>query len=184
MKFLGRRRIAAVTVAVALCAVLAAILIGRWHSASQAPGDVAIRLDDLPPGEPKMFEWNGAPYALVRTTDAMLADLRAHTDHTWSNRKLPSGEPKFFVYSLISPVFGCVLQYAPKGSPRYAPQREWQGGFYDPCQFAEWDYAGRAVRQYPDQEPTMRVPDLDVPAFEVEGGTTVRLRARARAPRT
>ncbi|HEV8313541.1 MAG TPA: hypothetical protein VGQ23_10775 [Burkholderiaceae bacterium] len=175
MKVDRRHRIAAVTVGLGLC-VAALLLAGRWLPAADAPlRDLSIPLADVPPGVPKVFEWNGTPFALVRTTDAMLADLRAHTEHTWNLRGIPAEQPPVFVYSLVSPVLGCVIQYAPKGAPRYAPERQWQGGFYDPCQFAEWDLAGRAVRQYPDQEPTMRVPDLDVPSFEIEGGTTLRL---------
>ncbi|TMH01939.1 MAG: hypothetical protein E6H79_14695 [Betaproteobacteria bacterium] len=158
MKVDRRHRIAAVTVGLGLC-VAALLLAGRWLPAADAPvRDLSIRLADVPPGVPKMFEWNGAPF-----------------EHTWNLRGIPAEQPPLFVYSLVSPVLGCVIQYAPKGAPRYAPERQWQGGFYDPCQFAEWDFAGRAVRQYPDQEPTMRVPDLDVPSFEIEGGTMLRL---------
>jgi|RhiMetdeSRZDD1v2_1073273.scaffolds.fasta_scaffold76774_2 ubiquinol-cytochrome c reductase iron-sulfur subunit len=173
MKVERRHRIAAVAaVVVLLCAAAALLLAGRWGPGGDTPArDLRIRLADVPPGVPKMFEWNGAPFALVRTTDAMLADLQAHTEHTWNRRGIPADKPPLFVYSLVSPVFGCVIQYAPQGAPRYAPQRQWQGGYYDPCQFAEWDFAGRAVRQYPDQEPTMRVPDLDVPSYDIEGGT-------------
>ena len=177
MKVDRRHRIAAVVAAVVLLCAAGAMLALRWLPAADAPArELRIRLADVPPGVPKMFEWNGAPFAVVRTTDAMLADLRAHTDHTWNQRGIPAGQPPLFVYSLVSPVLGCVIQYAPQGAPRYAPQRQWQGGFYDPCQFAEWDFAGRAVRQYPDQEPTMRVPDLDVPSYAIEDAT-LRLRA-------
>ena len=171
------RRAAVMTFGAASCAAFFAPA-SPW-AASRAPRSLTLHLDDLPPGQPRRFEWNGAPYAVVRTTDAMLADLRAHTVHTWNQREIPDERPALFVYSLLSPVFGCIVEHAPPGTPRYAPEREWQGGFYDPCHFAEWDYAGRAVRQYPDQEPTMRVPDLDVPAFETNSaGTVLRLQAR------
>lgn len=112
---------------------------------------------------------------IVRTTDAMLDDLRAQTPHTWSQRPIAGDRPSFFVFSRRSPGPGCAVVHAPKGAPRYAPERLWQGGFYDPCHFGEWDYAGRTIRQYPDQDEAMRRPDLEVPAFELEDRSTLRL---------
>jgi ubiquinol-cytochrome c reductase iron-sulfur subunit len=106
----------------------------------------------------------------------MLDDLRAQTVHTWSQRPIPADRPAFFVYSLKTPTLGCVAVYAPRGAFRYAPERVWQGGFYDPCHFAEWDYAGRTIKQYPDQDASMRAADLEVPAFEFRAPGTLRLR--------
>src|SRR5947207_3099914 len=48
------------------------------------------------------------------------------------------------------------IVHASIGAPRNAPERLWQGGFYDPCHLGEWDYAGRAIRQYLDQDEAMR----------------------------
>ena len=135
--------------------------------------DIPVR--GIPVGVPWFFTWNDAPFALVRTNGKMLDDLQAQTIHTWSQRPIPADRPAFFVYSLVSPVLGCVARHAAKGAFRYAPERLWQGGFYDPCHFAEWDYAGRAIRQYPDQDESMRVADLVVPAFELRSPDILRL---------
>ena len=150
------------------------------RSMMRAPDDpgqyMDVSFDDLPAGNTMIFDWNNARYALVRTTDEMLEDLKAQTRHTWSQRPIPADRPVVFVYSLSTSVPGCVAQHAPHPVPRYAPEREWQGGFYDPCHYAEWDYAGRAIKQYPDQPESMRVADLEVPRFELRGRNTLRLR--------
>lgn len=142
---------------------------------SKAAPYLDIPVGGIPAGAPKFFMWNDAPFALVRTTGEMLDDLQAQTPNTWSQRPIPADRPAFFVYSLVSPVLGCVARHAPKGAFRFAPERLWQGGFYDPCHFAEWDYAGRAIRQYPDQGESMRVADLDAPAFELRTPDTLRI---------
>lgn len=170
-------------------ALLAALLVGVGVSVgvvflvTQSPGPgsdkgvpyLDIPVGDIPAGVPRFFLWNDTPFALVRTNGEMLDDLQAQTAHTWSQRSIPADRPAFFVYSLVSPVLGCVARHAPKGAFRFAPERLWQGGFYDPCHFAEWDYAGRAIRQYPDQGESMRVADLDVPAFELRTPDTLRI---------
>jgi hypothetical protein len=127
-----------------------------------------IDLSEISQGSPKFYSFQGAPLALVRTTDAMLDDLEAQTIHTWNQRPIAAGRPSFFVYSLVNPADGCEAEHVPKGADRYAPARPWQGGYRDPCRFAEWDYAGRAIRQYADQDPSrLRMSDLDVPDFEL-----------------
>lgn len=127
-----------------------------------------IDLTEVPPGSPKFYTFQRTPLALVRTTDAMLDDLQAQTSHTWNRRPIAAGRPSFFVYSLVSPADGCEVEHVPRGADRYAPARPWQGGYRDPCRFAEWDYAGRAVKQYEDQDARLlQVADLDVPVFEL-----------------
>jgi len=70
--------------------------------------------------------------------------------------------------ALVSPADGCEVEPVPKGADRYAPVRPWQGGYHDPCRFGEWDYAGRAIKQYADQDARLlQMADLDVPDFEV-----------------
>lgn len=140
-----------------------------------------IDLAQVPPGSPKFYTFQGTPLALVRTTDAMLDDLRAQTVHTWSQRPIPDGHPSFFVHALVGPADGCELDHVPRGADRYAPSRPWQGGYRDPCRFGEWDYAGRAIRQYPDQDPQLlRMADLDVPDFELREQRILRI---TRAPK-
>jgi len=160
----------------AACVAAALALPGSaaWASDKRKPV-LVIRVDDIPPGTMKTFRWKGRPFVVVRTTDAMLDDLRDQTGNTWSERPIPADRPAFFVFSKVGPAPGCTLVHAPKGSPRYAPNRLWQGGFYDPCRFGEWDYAGRTIRQYEDQQETMRRADLEVPAYELTGPSTLRL---------
>jgi len=127
-----------------------------------------IDLAEIPTGSPKLYTFQRTPLALVRTTDAMLDDLEAQTAHTWNHRPIAAGRPSFFVYSLVSPADGCEVEHVPKGADRYAPVRPWQGGYHDPCRFGEWDYAGRAIKQYADQDARLlQMADLDVPDFEV-----------------
>lgn len=140
-----------------------------------------IDLAEVPPGSPKFYSFQGTPLALVRTTDDMLDDLQAQTTHTWSQRPIAAARPSFFVYSLVGPADGCEVEHVPRGADRYAPVRPWQGGYRDPCRFGEWDYAGRAIRQYADQDPRLlQMADLDVPDFEVRDEHILRIHRAAK----
>jgi ubiquinol-cytochrome c reductase iron-sulfur subunit len=145
------------------------------------PAYLDIDLSDVPKGSPKFYTFQATPLALVRTTDAMLDDLQAQTSHTWNQRPIAAQRPAFFVYSLVNPADGCEVDHVPKGADRYAPARPWQGGFHDPCRFAEWDYAGRAIKQYADQDASrLQMADLDVPDFELRAHNILRI---TRAPK-
>ena len=100
-------------------------------SAMPASATTALYLDiclnDTRVGTARFFAWNGAPFVLVRTTDAMLADLQAQTTHTWNQRPIPVDRSALSTLSLASPTSKCVAQHAPKCAPRYAPERMWQG---------------------------------------------------------
>jgi ubiquinol-cytochrome c reductase iron-sulfur subunit len=140
-----------------------------------------IDLAKVPTGSPQFYTFQHTPLALVRTTDAMLDDLQAQTTHTWNQRPIAAERPSFFVYSLVSPADGCEVEHVPWGADRYAPVRPWQGGYRDPCRFGEWDYAGRAIKQYADQDPRLlRMADLDVPDFELREHRILRI---TRAPK-
>ncbi|MEJ8853102.1 hypothetical protein WKW79_00890 [Variovorax robiniae] len=140
-----------------------------------------IDLNTVPPGSPKFYTFQGTPLALLRTTDEMLDDLEAQTAHTWNQRPIATPRPAFFVYALVGPVDGCEVEHSPLGADRYAPSRPWQGGYYDTCRFGEWDYAGRAIRQYADQDPRLlRMPDLDVPDFELREQHILRITRAAK----
>jgi Rieske Fe-S protein len=154
-----------------------------WMTGLQHKEPVYLEIDlaEVPPGSPKFYTFQGTPLALVRTTDEMLDDLQAQTTHTWNQRPIAPARPSFFVYSLVSPADGCEVQHAPKGADRYAPVRPWQGGYHDPCRFGEWDYAGRAIKQYADQdELLLRMADLDIPDFEMREHHILRI---TRAPK-
>lgn len=143
-------------------------------AADESKSILDIRVDGMSPGAMKTFQWKRRLFVIVRTTNDMLVDLRDQTRNTWSRRSIPSDQTEFLVFAAPAEPTGCAIVHAPKGAPRYAPDREWQGGFYDPCQFGEWDYAGRSIKQYEDQEETMRRPDLEVPAFEFKDQATLR----------
>lgn len=134
-----------------------------------------VRVDGMRPGAVKTFQLKNRLFVIVRTTDDMLDDLRDQTRNTWSRRPIPHERTEFLVLAMIAAPSGCAVLHAPKGLPRYAPDRVWQGGFYDSCQFGEWDYAGRSIKQYEDQEETMRRPDLEIPAFEIKDRATLRI---------
>ena len=151
-----------------LCAAAPAL------AADKPSAFIDIHVSDMQPSAVKTVRWQGRPYLIVRTSDEMLQDLRAQTPHTWSQRPIADA-PAYFVVSGRSSLRGCLLVHASAGAPRYAPERIWQGGFYDPCRFGEWDYAGRTIRQYPDQSESMRRPDLGVPAFELKDRSTLRI---------
>ena len=133
--------------------------------------DVALR--DIEPGQFKLVEWQGRPVAVVRTTPEMLKDLRAHTEKTLSHRTLPEEAVPAFVVHLASPK-NCLLKHAPKGSDFFSG-REWPGGFYDPCHFGEWDYAGRTLDLVKNLPKEMQLADLTAPKYEILANETVRL---------
>jgi ubiquinol-cytochrome c reductase iron-sulfur subunit len=173
-----RRRVLATAAMrlMAACVGAAFFFAGAPSRAEDKPKPyIDIRIDDVLPGSIKTFRWNGRPFVIVRATNEMLDDLRAQTPHTWSKRAISDDGPAFFVFSTVSSARGCPVVHAPLGATRYAPKRLWQGGFYDPCRFGEWDYAGRTIKQYVDQDDTMRRPDLDVLAFELKDHSTLRI---------
>jgi len=170
--------------AIVLVATTAAwVMLVRWMTGlehEEAPY-LDIDLAQVSAGSPRFYTFQRTPLALVRTTDAMLDDLQAQTAHTWSRRSIAPARPSFFVYSLISPADGCEVDHVSRGADRYAPARPWQGGYRDPCRFAEWDYAGRAIKQYADQDPLLlRVPDLAVPDFEFRENHILRITRAAK----
>ena len=168
----------ALFVAAFLVGTVAWIALIHWMTGlkSEPPPYLDIELSEVPKGTPKFYTFHGTPLALVRTTDEMLDDLQAHTVHTWNQRPIEANRPAFFVYSLVNPSDGCEVEHRPKGAERYAPERPWQGGYFDPCRFGEWDYAGRAIKQYDDQDASrLHRADLDVPDFELRAGNTLRI---------
>jgi len=160
----------------AACLAIAAAVLAVTTVTSAAAGRIGtfldVRVDDMPPGSIKVLRTNDAPIIIVRTTPEMLADLNAQTAHTWSLR--PIEAPAFFVFSPSSAA-RCAVVHEPSGTARYTPGRVWPGGFYDPCRFGEWDYAGRAVKQFEDQSEAMRRPDLEPIAFERKGDSILRV---------
>ena len=133
-----------------------------------------VRVDGMPPGTMKTFQWMGHDFVIVRATHDMPDDLRDQTRNTWSRRPISNDRTEFLIFDGTAAPPECAIVHAPKGSLRYAPDRVWQGGFYDPCKFGEWDYAGRSIKQYEDQEESMRRLDFEVPEFEIKDRATLR----------
>ncbi|MBW8831378.1 MAG: hypothetical protein JF606_18535 [Burkholderiales bacterium] len=170
------RRALLVSAAVLLPACIGVTMVSAGSPAGDSDKTkLEVRVDGMHPGEIKTFAFEGRRFVIVRTTDDMLDDLRDQTRNTWSRRPIPSDRTEFLVFAMTAAPTGCTVLHAPKGLPRYAPDRVWQGGFYDSCQFGEWDYAGRSIKQYEDQDETIRRPDLEVPTFEIKGQTTLRI---------
>ncbi|SFN46640.1 hypothetical protein [Variovorax sp. OV329] len=160
-----------------LLATGAWVALVHWMTGLEHKGPAYLDIDlaTIPAGSPKFYSFQGVPLTLVRTTDAMFDDLQAQTVHTWGRREI-AGRPSFFVHSLVNPADGCEVEHAPRGADRYAPARPWQGGYHDPCRFGEWDYAGRAIKQYVDQDAQLlQRPDLQVPEFEVRDEHILRI---------
>lgn len=132
-------------------------------SASLFQPTAEVQLDKLAAGAFKKFEWLGRPVLIVRPTSEMVEELRRNTDNTWNRRSLVGTD--VFVFYSSSPVHGCSVQHAPPG-PRYPGDDKWPGGFFDPCHYGAWDYAGRALR-LDDGSP--QPEDLESPKFELSG---------------
>ena len=69
------------------------------------------------------------------------------------NNVYMSEQPKYGVYSFVSPVLGCAVY-------------EDENGFTDPCHLAKFDYAGRTVS--PKKYQHLR---LTIPPYRIEGNT-------------
>lgn len=136
------------------------------------PGYLDVDVARIEPGSYTVVEWEGRPIAVVRVSPQMLADLQAGTVRTWSRVPVRDFEASVFVYQLISTHLGCGLLHEPKGNARYPADADWRGGFYDPCHFGQWDYAGRAVRV---SEGNTQLPGLRVPKYSVPSDLRVRL---------
>jgi Rieske Fe-S protein len=133
-------------------------------SASRERPFIDVPLSGIQPGEYRVVEWLGQPVVIVRPTPAMLDALRNNTSNTWNHRAVTDSSA--FVFNPVSPVHGCALQHAPQG-PRYPGEENWPGGFFDPCHYGAWDYAGRTLKL---QDGTPQLKDLPSPPFQIKDG--------------
>lgn len=171
------RRLLLTAVSVLALVAVAALLFVFTESLSPAFDKqrpyLEIHIDEINPGSFRTVNWKGKPFVIVRTSEEILADLKNLTVKTWSQNHVLD-EPMFFIFSMISTNRGCGIVHASKGT-RYPPEEKWPGGFYDPCHFGVWDYAGRSIKQFPDQPSYTRLPDLEVPPYEIRSKSIVRL---------
>ena len=133
---------------------------------------VELRLGNIAPGEFRVVEIGGRPVAVVRPDAAMLSALHGSTARTWSGKQLVPSTPGVFAFSLVSTYGRCAVQHEPKGTNRYPAAASWPGGFYDPCNVGEWDYAGRALKLGP---ASVQLKDLERASVELIAPDTLRI---------
>jgi ubiquinol-cytochrome c reductase iron-sulfur subunit len=134
-----------------------------------------VSIADIAPGTYKVVHWFYQPIAVFRTSPEVLEKLRVETSLTASRRPIPTPGPAAFVYSLVSTNLGCSVKES--RDPRYPGDDKWPGGFYDPCHYGEWDYAGRTL-DLGNLPKEMLLPDLRVPNYEWVSDQTIRLLPR------
>ena len=45
---------------------------------------------------------------------------------------------------MVSPIYGCAVSFVPRESAQdFGFNKDWLGGFFDPCTTAKFDYSGR-----------------------------------------
>jgi len=84
-----------------------------------------------------------------------------------------SQNPEYFVFTQVSPVFGCMLEYLPPNhAEKYSLPISWPGGFVDPCTKVKFDLAGKVFIY---QGFTS---NLLVPPHEINGNKTITLKPK------
>jgi Rieske Fe-S protein len=132
-------------------------------SASRERPFIDVDITDIKPGGYRVVEILGYPAVVVRPSPQMRAALVDNARLTFNKTVL--NDAPVFVFRYYSPVHGCTLEHAPPG-PRYSGEENWPGGFFDPCHYGAWDYAGRGLNL---QEGAPQVPDLTSPSFAFKG---------------
>jgi Rieske Fe-S protein len=133
---------------------------------------VELSVSNIAPGEFRVVEIGGRPVAVVRPDAAMLSGLHGSTARTWSGMEPIPSTTGVFAFSLISTYGRCAVQHEPKGTSRYPAAVSWPGGFYDPCNVGEWDYAGRALKLGP---ASVQLKDLERASVELLAPDTLRI---------
>lgn len=171
------RRLLQVCVSIMGLTVVGAVIVVFARSLSPAldkePPFLEISINEITPGSYRVVNWRGKPFVVVRTSEEMNQDLKLLTEKTWNHRPL-LGSEQFFVFSKISTFRGCSLWHAPKRT-HITGEEQWLGGFYDPCHFGDWDYAGRSIKRSVNQPDSMKLPDLAIPKYEIVSGSVIRL---------
>jgi Rieske Fe-S protein len=168
-----KRRLLATTVGLffTFAVVALAIILSASLAPSKEKAVVEIDINSIPIGTYQVREWKNKPVGIFRPSSENLADLRKLTSKSLHKVPVPPTS-QIYVYYLQSTNRGCGLVHAPKhASPKAIGSSEdplkWQGGFYDPCHYGEWDYAGRAISVYDIYDG---LPDLYAPKFRITNG--------------
>jgi len=163
-------------VAVALFGLLLVVAVGAVLFDSLTPSERAdaVRsnwafpaetLDDIRPGEVRIGETELGPVFVVRPDEEIWADLEANRGRT-NNAQFNTYDEERDLF-LVWGVYGssrtkCALLHSPKHGRQNEPN--WPGGYFDPCNGHQFDYAGRIM----DIPSAWIEPNLRRPFFEVQ----------------
>jgi ubiquinol-cytochrome c reductase iron-sulfur subunit len=122
---------------------------------ARAFGDpITIDIAKLAPGAVGRYLYRGRTMLVLRRTDRMLAELRAHDDRlldldtssdpTYVRRPHRSIDPEYLVVEGVCTHLGCVPRATGAEGKRIVGDW-WSGGFICPCHQSAFDYAGRVV---------------------------------------
>jgi len=171
-------RRSAIVVGVVVCAALGlmvtsiTLLRSLLPSTGREPSNLDVSLAEIAPGSFRVVKWNSWPVAIVRPSAAMIEALRTGTSLTWDKKAIGNPAPRAFVFNKVSTAHLCTLEYAAPAQSHFHSYDHWPGGFFDPCDHGEWDYAGRALKP---PYSAKRLADLSSPKYEITSKGVVRL---------
>ncbi|MCU7811022.1 MAG: hypothetical protein KZQ77_07265 [Candidatus Thiodiazotropha sp. (ex Notomyrtea botanica)] len=154
-----------------------------------------IDISEVKSGVIKKVIWQGVPIGIYKRTESQIGnyqksigaaryqsndelelpawwkEMSVAREQKWLVSSGRSIKDEFFVFNMVSPIFGCMVSHVPKGeSEEFELNKHWPGGFYDPCQKAGFNYSGRVMNI------GWRVPPLQVPPHRFVDDHTVELR--------
>lgn len=131
---------------------------------------VVVALWELKPSEITKADWLGRPVWIYRRTPADLRALRKLKEQLKDPESQSSEQPvearnplrslreEYFVFIPLETSRNCQVHYV--GSDEFGTyERDWYGGFVEPCHEARFDLAGRVYKNY--SNPGQR--NLNVP---------------------
>jgi ubiquinol-cytochrome c reductase iron-sulfur subunit len=146
--------------------------------ARAAGAPVEADISRLEPGAMLRVKWRGKPVWVVHRTEKMLSllpelepkladpDSTASEQPPYTQNKLRSIKPQYFVAIGICTHLGCAPTYRPEVAPEDLGA-DWKGGFFCPCHGSRFDLAGRVYAGVP--APT----NLVIPKHTYVSDTTI-----------
>lgn len=128
--------------------------------ARAAGAPVEADISRLEPGALLRVKWRGKPVWVVHRTEKMLSllpelepkladpDSTASEQPPYTQNKVRSIKPQYFVAIGICTHLGCAPTYRPEVAPEDLGA-EWKGGFFCPCHGSTFDLAGRVYAGVP-----------------------------------
>ena len=149
-------------------------------SARARAEDAPVRVDlrQIPPGWIIVTQWRRQPVFVVSRTDAMLSELKKHSDRLRDPDSLVPQQPeyitgftrsfkeKYLVLIGKCTHLGCAPHYRPEVAPSDLGEA-WPGGFFCPCHGSIYDLSGRVFKN------VLASTNLVVPPHKFEGDETV-----------